>query len=73
MITAYSELTSASAGLVPVYNPPTGEQESVDVWTNMIDKLAATNAWSDKQTTCSHLQSYKECQIFGTTEFEPFS
>lgn len=36
-------------GLVPVYDPPTGEQPSVDAWTKKVNDLAEACAWSYKQ------------------------
>ncbi|XP_064474153.1 uncharacterized protein LOC135388501 isoform X1 [Ornithodoros turicata] len=45
-------LASASANLVPTYDPATNTQSTVEAWINKVDGLAAAYGWNDKQTSC---------------------
>ncbi|KAG0429335.1 hypothetical protein HPB47_023740 [Ixodes persulcatus] len=45
-------LATTSAQLVPVYDPSSDTQLTVEAWLNKVDNLAAAYEWSDRQTTC---------------------
>lgn len=45
-------MATASAQLVPVYDPSTKTQPTVEAWISRVDNLAAAYGWNDKQTTC---------------------
>ncbi|XP_064462728.1 uncharacterized protein LOC135373461 [Ornithodoros turicata] len=45
-------LASASANLIPTYDPATNTQPTVEAWINKVDGLAAAYGWNDKQTSC---------------------